>query len=73
MELLRIFKKYRDLEERVERLEEKLNKDNNVRLLRNKDVTLKRYKRIIEELRRNNDNWYLLFNKQPRQLLDNFL
>lgn len=56
MELLRIFKKYRDLEERVERLEEKLNKDNNVRLLRNKDVTLKRYKRIIEELRRNNDN-----------------
>jgi hypothetical protein len=58
MELLRIFKKYRDLEERVDELEEKLNKDNNVRLLKNKDITLKRYKRIIEELRKggNNDN-----------------
>lgn len=58
MELLRIFKKYRDLEERVEELEEKLDKDNNVRLLKNKDITLKRYKRIIEELRKggNNDN-----------------
>lgn len=58
MELLRIFKKYRDLEERVYKLEEKLNKDNNVRLLKNKDITLKRYKRIIEELRKggNNDN-----------------
>lgn len=68
MELLRIFKKYRDLEERVDELEEKLNKDNNVRLLKNKDITLKRYKRIIEELRKggNNDNWRLLFNKQPR-------
>ena len=54
MELLRIFKKYRDLEERVAELEERLKKDNNVRLLKNKDITLKRYKRIIEELRRNN-------------------
>jgi hypothetical protein len=56
MELLRIFKKYRDLEERVEELEEKLNKDNNVRLLKNKDITLKRYKRIIEELRKGGNN-----------------
>ena len=58
MELLRIFKKYRDLEKRVNELEEKLNKDNNVRLLKNKDITLRRYKRIIEELRKggNNDN-----------------
>ena len=56
MELLRIFKKYRDLEERVNELEEKLNKDNNVRLLKNKDATLKRYKRIIEELRKGGNN-----------------
>lgn len=56
MELLRIFKKYRDLEERVDELEEKLNKDNNVRLLKNKDITLKRYKRIIEELRKGGNN-----------------
>ena len=56
MELLRIFKKYRDLEERVEELEEKLNKDNNIRLLKNKDITLKRYKRIIEELRKGGNN-----------------
>ena len=52
MEILRIFRKYRDLEERVSELEEKLNKDKNVMLLKNKDNTLKRYKRIIEELRK---------------------
>ena len=68
MEILRIFRKYRDLEERVSELEEKLNKDKNVMLLKNKDNTLKRYKRIIEELRKGgkNDNWCLLFNKQQR-------
>lgn len=66
MELLRIFKKYRDLEERVAELEERLKKDNNVRLLKNKDITLKRYKRIIEELRRNNGIWRILFEQQSR-------
>ena len=56
MEILRIFRKYRDLEERVSELEEKLNKDKNVMLLKNKDNTLKRYKRIIEELRKGGKN-----------------
>lgn len=64
MELLRMFKKYRNLEKKVAKLQEQLDKDNNIRLLKNKDETLKRYKRIVEELRKgeNNDNWRLLFN-----------
>jgi hypothetical protein len=47
-----MFKKYRNLEKKVAKLQEQLDKDNNVRLLKNKDETLKRYKRIVEELRR---------------------
>jgi hypothetical protein len=32
--------------------------------LKNKDETLKRYKRIIEELRRDYEKWCLLFDRQ---------